>query len=362
VSNIVRLILEGKLRQTDLIKWGDKEWQPLKDSPLKGLFPPIGPTYVEPAAESGFVIGLLVMGLVGIPLFLVLGHHVGIVRAALASVTFAVCTCVSYLWLVNSYSSPHMDAVPVTGLIIAISAYSLTMGLLVGDADFFLLFLLGTGGVAGAAAGALSGAVVGLIKHRVPCVSPWLKRVTKERWMKRALEWADTGRRASLRHAYLPSADLAGADLQGADLADADLQGADLADANLQNAILKRADLAGANLAGAILISLQARDPWDYPVRLQCANLEHADLQDADLARANLCDADLKGANMSNANLKYSDLRNANLLDANLWGTDLRGANLEHANLRGARYNDATIWPEGFAPPPEAHKVEVEEE
>jgi len=73
------------------------------------------------------------------------------------------------------------------------------------------------------------------------------------------------------------------ADLRGAGLPRADLTGANLFGANLSGAYLTNADLAGANLT------------WTY--------LTGADLRGANLTQANLRGADLTGANLSGANL-----------------------------------------------------------
>ena len=119
----------------------------------------------------------------------------------------------------------------------------------------------------------------------------------RERWREIALEWADTGRKKSLRRA-----DLRGADLRGVDLGpgeggenEADLSFADLSKADLRGAMLTKADLTGANLQGA-----------------------------------------------------------------KLWGAKLQEARLSDANFQGAKCNNATKWPDGFTPPPEAVNVDAE--
>ena len=82
----------------------------------------------------------------------------------------------------------------------------------------------------------------------------------------------------------------------------------------------------------------------------------------------NLVGADLMGANLTGANLTGANLTEADLARANLAGADLVGANLERAFLEGAEltgselwdatYNNETVWPEGFAPPPQAINVD----
>jgi uncharacterized protein YjbI with pentapeptide repeats len=184
----------------------------------------------------------------------------------------------------------------------------------------------------------------------------------------KAASWAANGRTYSLRgidlrigvnpnECILSNLDL-GADperpgSQGADLTAAKLISQTLVSTRLVSATLVTADLSGATLLKA---------------ELQGANLIRANLRRADLSGANLSGADLRGAILPNSQLPYTTLQGANLQGANLQGTDLsyaqlqgadlRGANLTGADLHGAEYDDATIWPEGFAPPPEAVKVE----
>ncbi|MFQ5796867.1 MAG: hypothetical protein ACE5JP_17735 [Candidatus Bipolaricaulia bacterium] len=91
VSSIVRLIEEGRVEENDFVRSGDMDWESLQKSSLmdefavKVLFHPIK-AYVSSAAGIGAVIGVLLMGLVGIPLFLVQELNKGIVRAILAGV------------------------------------------------------------------------------------------------------------------------------------------------------------------------------------------------------------------------------------------------------------------------------------
>ena len=159
----------------------------------------------------------------------------------------------------------------------------------------------------------------------------------REEWIQKALNWAATGRKESLRRADLKGADLRGVDLgcgyeitvgSGTVQWSGEYRGADLSYADLN-----RADLLQANL--------------------QRANLEGTNLQEADLRLANLQEAKLWYADLQEAKLGH-----ANLQGAFLWYANLQGADLGHANLQGAKYNNATIWPEGFIPPPEAVNVD----
>ena len=90
-------------------------------------------------------------------------------------------------------------------------------------------------------------------------------------WLAADDRWADTAKRAVLRHAVLRDAVLRDADLRGADLSGAVLRGADLSGAVLSGAVLRDADLRGA------------------------------DLRDADLSGADLSGADLSGADLDSA-------------------------------------------------------------
>ena len=172
---------------------------------------------------------------------------------------------------------------------------------------------------------------------------------------------------ANLQRAYLWEANLrdvklGGAKLQRAILRDADLQGAYLLGASLQEADLRGADLQGANLWGA---NLQEANLWGANLQgamLRGANLQGAKLWEANLQEADLRSANLPGARLRGANLQEAVLRGASLQGAHLWGTNLQGAKLEEADLQGIRYNNATIWPDGFAPPPEAVNVDAETE
>ncbi len=157
--------------------------------------------------------------------------------------------------------------------------------------------------------GIIVAGVIGLLAFRL---GTWLDEVSKMReihaqWILTALAWVANGRRDSLRRANLQGADLRGVDLGPGE---AGGRGADLSYSNLKRADLRSAILGGANLTGA----------------------------------------NLTGVNLTGANLR----------DANLWGADLMGADLMGADLTGARYDPKTRWPDGFTPPPEAVKVEVE--
>ena len=86
-------------------------------------------------------------------------------------------------------------------------------------------------------------------------------------------------------------------------------------------------------------------------------------LSDGSLRRAFLEGANLEGADLYKANLWGAYLMNANLVGANLVGANLERAFLEGAELTGselwdATYNNETVWPEGFAPPPQAINVD----
>ena len=136
-------------------------------------------------------------------------------------------------------------------------------------------------------------------------------RQEKKRWIKIALEWAETRPFGSLRRA-----DLEGADLRGVDL---------------------------------------GRDKRTG----KCADLSYANLRAAYLKEANLNSADLRGADLREARLRGANLEWAVLNSADLRGANLKGViKLDTAKLRRTKYNNDTIWPEGFSPPPEAVKVE----
>ncbi len=196
----------------------------------------------------------------------------------------------------------------------------------------------------GAAIGAIGAIVGGFVQG---LASDWFERrraaaEKREQWIQTALEWAANGRKDSLRRA----------DLQGADLREVDLgpgpdgdKGADLSYSNLRRANLENANLTGANLSGANLL---------------VAVLSGADLRQADLSGADLTGADLRGAYLQLANLTGAGLGVANLTSADLSGANLTGTNLTGAHLANARYDRNTQWPDGFTPPPEAIKVEVE--
>jgi uncharacterized protein YjbI with pentapeptide repeats len=120
---------------------------------------------------------------------------------------------------------------------------------------------------------------------------------------------------------------------------------------------------------------------------LRGAWLNFTDLTGANCERADLNGASLIKASLSGANLGAVNLSGVNLLGADLSGADLRGANLDGAqllktqelvqaeqvdpvlrdmlaiqwdalsigdtNLSGAIYDEDTVWPAGFAVPPD---------
>ncbi len=129
--------------------------------------------------------------------------------------------------------------------------------------------------------------------------------------------------RATLRHAHLEYANLAGAHLERANLYAAHLKHADLSGAHLDQAYLNAAHLEHAHL------------PWGH--------LEHADLYATHLEHANLRNADLEGADVRNAYL-----RDALFAEATLNGADVRRA--KGLRFDGNRVEGIRI--EGNAPDP----------
>ena len=122
---------------------------------VKVLFHPIK-AYVDSAAGIGAVIGVLLMGLVGIPLSLIQEFHISIVRAVLAGVVTLIFIPLS---LRTNLSC------------LAIGAYIGAMLLLVGWGVGFMGYLslvlaLVAGGIVGAALAVPFGAIVGLIKSK----------------------------------------------------------------------------------------------------------------------------------------------------------------------------------------------------
>jgi uncharacterized protein YjbI with pentapeptide repeats len=144
------------------------------------------------------------------------------------------------------------------------------------------------------------------------------------------------------------------------------LRGADLTRADLSKAFLIEADLTGVNLGKAILTEtcLSGSILTDANLtgaKLRRAYLRRADLAFAKLSRACLNKADLYGANLQKSSLGWANLRDADLRDADLRGADLRRAKLRGANLEGVVYDNRTVWPKGFAPPPEAVRTDKQD-
>ena len=167
------------------------------------------------------------------------------------------------------------------------------------------------------------------------------------------------------RDAKLVAANLSGAELIGTFMPLVDISGADLSNADLSGAGLTQALLIGVNLQGAKLSG----------VNMFGANLSSADLRDADLTGAILLGsflngADLRGTDLSDAIIETLPNVTQEELEAeidyfieNASGMITADRNLLYdlyynADMSGVRYNDATIWPEGFAPPASAVKME----
>lgn len=135
------------------------------------------------------------------------------------------------------------------------------------DSGLLSVLVGGVIGIVGAVAGSLA--------------SYWLESKREERRrrmndLREALEWAQKGRKDSLRRADLYRADLRGADLAGADLAFANLRHADLIEVNLQQADLHGADLRGANLSRARLIGANLEGAKAWGANLRGSDLIHA--------------------------------------------------------------------------------------
>jgi len=112
---------------------------------------------------------------------------------------------------------------------------------------------------------------------------------------------------------------------------------------------LKEAQLAGLSLSGAdfSLADLSGAD-------LSRADLSDSNMQFTDLSGAHLREVDLSGADLSSADLSRTVLSDADLSDSYLLSTDLSEADLAFADLTRVRYDEGTVWPQGFAAPPNA--------
>lgn len=215
---------------------------------------------------------------------------------------------------------------------------------------------------------ALSGAVIGALLTRL--FQFWLEGIRErhrlqQEAMRTALEWAERGRKGTLRRLDLRDAHLGGVDLgpgegreEGADLSYSDLRKADLRGARLEKANLAGANLAQANLVGASLVEADLRDAILERASLWGANLQGAILWRANLKKASLQELNLQQADLQGANLEGADFAGANLRGANLWRANLRATNLEGANLQGVNagkleWDAKTKWPTGFTPPAE---------
>jgi len=166
----------------------------------------------------------------------------------------------------------------------------------------------------------------------------------------------------SLRNANLRGANLDDATLERADLFEADIAGGDLSYADLTNAVLDGAQLGGAKLRNAELSRALLRTTNLAQCDLRSATAEEADLSAADLTAANLTATVLSGANLAAANLSGTILRDATLQEANLSGSNLCGATLDGVdlsttNLGRVVYSSSTIWPRGFIPPTNSHRL-----
>jgi uncharacterized protein YjbI with pentapeptide repeats len=105
-----------------------------------------------------------------------------------------------------------------------------------------------------------------------------------------ARNWANDGRKASLR----------GFDLRGENLSGKDLAGADLESANLEGASLWATNLSGANLRKTNLRN----------TKLKGAELKGAMLLLADFTGASIIDTDFTGAILKRANLQVKTAEN----------------------------------------------------
>ncbi len=101
-----------------------------------------------------------------------------------------------------------------------------------------------------------------------------------------ARNWAQDGRKISLRGFDLTGANLSGKDLAEADLEDASFNGARMWATNLRNANLIGASFQKAKLVGAIFTG---------------ADLYAADFTGAVIKKCDFSEANLKGVNMQNA-------------------------------------------------------------
>lgn len=125
-----------------------------------------------------------------------------------------------------------------------------------------------------------------------------------------ARNWAQDGKKASLR-----SFDLAGENLSGKDLASADLEEANLEKARLYNTVLHHANLIHANFRGAKLVGVNFRE----------ANLLGADFTGAILRRVDFTEARLQKAKLRQAKIEEPCNWTAAVIDDSTEiGTELR--------------------------------------
>jgi len=134
--------------------------------------------------------------------------------------------------------------------------------------------------------GVLSSLISGIVLSWLQNKRDIQKQILRQRHedIRIARNWADDGKKISLR----------GFDLAGANLSGKDLSGADLMDANLEGAKLWATNLSGANLSSvrfcnAILIDVKLND-----ASLVVADFTGAHLQDTDFSNAYLLGAVFK--------------------------------------------------------------------
>lgn len=203
-----------------------------------------------------------------------------------------------------------------------------------------IALLLFIGGIAGALIGAV---LKPLIHFRLERTREGEQQFDDS--YRRAVDWAGTQEKPSLRGLELPEAKLDYVNLEGADLKNcnfkrASLKGARLSQADLRGADLQEAYLARANLSKALLDDANLRGAYLNAAHLEEASLEGADLRGAVLAWAFLSNASLKNADLRETNLVYTLLDSAELAN-----TKLDGARWGGTVLVGA------ILPTGFTPP-----------